>query len=221
MRGIMSSGAPLTVIVLVILAAALGPSAVHSDVLLPIADAHVSTSSPDMNFGSNNNMRAGGSDPLYRSYFSFATTGVVPTGCTLQWARLWLYVWLNVQTPYINPHLVTGDWSESTLTWNSQPTYEASPLSIRRVTIENGWAMWDVTAGWPLTGNLSLVLEGASPDSGVITFYSKEKGTGYAPHLEVFYTEDISVPEPGTLGLLGALAIPGWMLARRRRKAAG
>ncbi len=56
-------------------------------------------------------------------------------------------------------------------------------------------------------------------DEGYILAHGKDPEGKYGYFLLGPGADQTDVPEPGTLGLLGVLAIPGWVLARKRRRA--
>ncbi len=45
----------------------------------------------------------------------------------------------------LSAHTITGDWNETTVTWNTQPGYSPTVLCSAVVPSEPGWMTWDVT----------------------------------------------------------------------------
>lgn len=209
-------------IVLILTAVAL-PGAALSDVILyPTADSYVDSSFPNAIFGSLTGLQIwnlteyGGFEQ--RTYVGFDVTGAIPAGKVFQSAILSL-AWdrISGSPTDITAHEVTGAWTEMGLTWNNQPSYVLSPLDTAAFTYADRWE-WDVSEAWPGTGPVSFVLLIPSA-TGNILFKSRTWGSPEdSPWLQVKYTDRTDVPEPGTLGLLAALALPGWLLARKRRR---
>jgi hypothetical protein len=79
---------------------------------------------------------------------------VVPANATIISAELQLFQYesVNMEGLIIGVHQVKDPWSENTLTWNNQPSYDAAPEdTILRDPSENIWISWDITSlmqGW-------------------------------------------------------------------------
>ena len=215
MRHFWTVNALLTVLVLASLAA---PALLRADITITTnvytnADARVYVGAPDVNDGTGT---------LYvnpvgiRSYLNFDVTSAVPAGGTFHSATLWVYAYAQYNVPWatIGAHEVTGTWTETGITWNNQPTYNAVPLDTKYEYSWPLWWSWDVSKAWPGTGDFDIVLAPIGSGIGQTGFRSRESGP--SAYLEVTY----GVPEPGALGMLAAFAIPGLMLWRKRRKAA-
>ena len=151
--------------------------------------------------------------------------GAIPAGCTFQSATLWLQITgVGGTQPTISVYTAAGAWTETGppgigITWDNQPGYTGSALDTKTVTEYGPWS-WDVSGAWPGTGNLGLVLVQDSSIHGQVSFVSREESVGTPAYLDIAYTDATDVPEPGTLGLLAALALPGLALWRKRRRAA-
>lgn len=79
----------------------------------------------------------------------------IPAGATITQATLDLYLIRNDQPAPLTDYTVyraTGPWSESTVTWNTQPPFDPTPVSTVSIGSEIGlFRSWDVTnlvAGW-------------------------------------------------------------------------
>jgi hypothetical protein len=119
---------------------------------------------------------------------------------------------------------VTSPWNESTVTWNSAPSIDTSPVSVLNISDSDAeiWRHWDVTdlvQGW-LDGtyeNFGLMLARLDTLNPVAYFASKEHGIDYAPTLSIDQ-DQAAVPEPSTFILLGT-GLVGICFLRRKMKA--
>jgi len=91
----------------------------------------------------------------------------------------------------VNFHPVTGNWDESTITWNNCPGCGASTGSVSTTTDDQGWVNVDLTAqvaAWAAGGQPNYGLAGIGPEGtpGLLRlFLSGESGLG--PELRVSY----------------------------------
>jgi len=109
------------------------------------------TTPADLNFGDTSELSAldwtwssgGCGSGTHRSLIAFTELASIPPGATIVSATLELFgvptslishgnsYYPGSPYPNTNPtqlHLVTGAWSESAVTWNTQPTFNATPL---------------------------------------------------------------------------------------------
>lgn len=197
------------------------PLAAQADVIVyPSADAYVDSPNPTTNYGASPNLYVVNySTWVDNTYLSFDVTGVVPAGKVFQSAILSLDWAASSPSPTISVHQVTGAWTELGITWDNQPGYMASPLDTQSGFREGRWE-WDVSGAWPGAGRMDLALIMPSSSQEQVVFISRDLHyPPLSPWLDVTYTDQTDVPEPGTLGLLAVLALPGWILARKRRRA--
>jgi len=117
----------------------------------------------------------------------------------------------------VKVHVATGAWDES-VTWNGQPTYNASEIVAENVTGIDQWVSFDIThqvAAWlasPLTNFGVVLTQDQRVHNGIKEVGVFFHGAGYGvesdrPMLEI-------IPEPASLTLIG---LAGATLLRRRR----
>lgn len=81
----------------------------------------------------------------FRSWLKFS----VPSGLTIEKAELYLYLNSLAFPDYTNITVqgsANTTWTEETITWNNQPSYNASFLDSKIVYADEIWYSWDVTA---------------------------------------------------------------------------
>ncbi len=122
------------------------------------ADARVEERSPDRNYGTLSSLVADGS-PQTRSFLSFDVTGV---SGTVQSATLRLRV-TNGTGNGPSVHEVTSPWTESGVTWNTQPTTAAALDDPAAVPVGT-WLELDVTDAVDGNGTVDLALLPQSSD---------------------------------------------------------
>jgi hypothetical protein len=102
----------------------------------------------------------------------------------------------------LQPYVVTSSWSESTVTWNTQPSFSSSAASggwTNTPNNNNGYFQCDVT------GTLRNWVNGSTPNYGFIckgtqgvgyTGYRSKEGGGstYGPELAISYTQPPGAP---------------------------
>jgi len=174
--------------------------------LAPVADAQVESGYPTSNYGTSNNLyvqsTSNGSYKNERAWLKFDLSGI-PAGMTVSSANLKLWNWKSTGASL--PAEVHGGnddtWTETGITWNSQPAFGASLSSQTLVSgTSNVWYNWDVTSfvQSKLSGNklVSLVVKPATEDSGDATapsygFDAKEYGSN-APVLQITTQSGVS-----------------------------
>ncbi|MEX2245221.1 MAG: DNRLRE domain-containing protein [Dehalococcoidia bacterium] len=160
-------------------------------------DTYVDEGSPSTTHGSDAELDVdGNSSQTRRSYSAFDVGGTVPGGATIQSATLTLCI-TNVSGAAGRTHglhRVTGSWTESTLSWNTQPAFSSTATDSFTVPGMPQCVDFDVTAdvqawvsgttdyGWILKDSLENTSGSAS------LYASREYGSsGSRPSLSVSY----------------------------------
>ncbi|WP_321417736.1 DNRLRE domain-containing protein [uncultured Desulfobacter sp.] len=172
------------------------------------ADSQVVEGYPTSNYGSQTAMyvasASGGYYKNERTWVKFDLTGQIPAGATINSAKLRMWCWKSdtADNMTANVHGSTDDaWTEAGITWNTQPSYEATALDGQVMTAktQNYWVEWDVT-GFVQTevddnGDMviSLVVKAAVEGQDPYRTYAfdgKEYGSSLAPRLRIEYEGD-------------------------------
>ncbi len=144
------------------------------------------------------------SAPVYTSYglFKFTNFSSIPAGSIINSASIKIYCDSNNFTvsDYLDLCEVTSNWNESTVTWNSKPSYNSTEFKNVSVgsSIQYSWIPW---TGTSVTELVKAWFNGSKPKYGFFLrahisstnntyqFRSKEFGGGsYRPYIEVNYT---------------------------------
>lgn len=171
------------------------------------ADTSIWSEYPTGNYGTTSLwVLTSNEPPIYsrRSLLNFDLS-TIPGGVTITSATLNLYFY---KAPHISrlysAHRITGAWAESTVTWNTAPSFDSTATStITTGTTDEVWLSWDVTAdvtyGYSNPSNWQGILikdhtESYSSRTWTIYGYAASKEHGNAtwhPYLEVTYTEQV------------------------------
>ena len=168
--------------------------------LTPMADAQVVSGKPTTNYGTSANLYVqssnAGSYMNERSWMKFDLSGL-PSGANISGASLQLWDWKS--TGAALPTAVHGgaddSWTETGITWNTQPAYNLAPLATQTLTSGtiNVWYSWDVSpfvlGKWSANKQVSLLVKAVTEDSPDATapsyaFDAREYGSN-APVLQV------------------------------------
>jgi len=180
-----------------------------------VADACVLEGYPTWNFGDTSDMWAGYDDYLEpdgkiaRSLIQFDLSSI-PTGTPISSASLRVYLvgsydWPG-KTRTITAYRIGSTWSESSVTWNTQPTFGEAYGSAAVTERAWGWYSFDVTnlvRGW-VNGtlpNYGVMLRGpewSGYDSSWRAFSTREGSSPYMPQLVITYTGHGASGEPQT-----------------------
>jgi 2',3'-cyclic-nucleotide 2'-phosphodiesterase (5'-nucleotidase family) len=178
--------------------------------IAPSADAQVAsgTSVANTNYGSSTSFfvqsaNTSNSFGNERAWLRFNLAGQIPPGATLTGAKLRIY---NFEADAQGDDMViavhdsaTDAWTESTITWNSQPAFTATPLGTVNLDgpEEFRWYEIDVTAfvqaQWSGDKVVTFVVKPQSEGDATWKSYrfdSREYNTHLAPRLRLEFTGD-------------------------------
>lgn len=180
----------------------------------PWADTHIVNTFPANNFGALPNLNVGGGAVSFLQ-FDLSTLPAGTTGAHVVQATL--FVWVNKISVAgaIELREPTASWSESGLTYNTQPALGGVFATVP-VSTAARYLVIDVT---PLVQewidfsahNNGLALLAATAAPGTIIFFdSKENtGTGHAAKLDITLAEEGAAGPPGPQGPIGPQGLPG------------
>jgi hypothetical protein len=197
------------------------PSDTTTVTLEATADSHVNSFNPDLNYGSETNIRTdittGATKDYNYTYLMFDLSSI-PSGAVIKSANLSLYltgmsgnVPMGIGRIYVH-YCSANSWTELGITWNNKPSFDSEATSYRSfgpiVTVSKYYD-WNVTSDVSRAlsnGKLSEVVKWSSyTDSDAwarATFQSKE-AVGGNPKLIIEYSTlaDLSdFPEPFVVG---------------------
>jgi acid phosphatase type 7 len=162
-----------------------------------VADAYVSSTKPDTNFGSVTRLKAD-QLPLQRAYLRFDLGSL---SAPLSRATLMLYSESSSTIGYQVLAVADNSWQESTLTYGNAPALTGTTSVASGGFGSRTWTSVDVTALVHATGSSTLVVTTSS--STTLNFGSRESGR-HQPTL-VVETADTTAPSvPSGLRVTGA-----------------
>jgi len=166
------------------------------------------------------------------AFFKFDLSSIPPTE---QIVSVRFYAYCNYafggdpNTDRADIHYCSDDnWSDSTLTWNNQPSYDATVLDSLYIPTADRWYSWDVTPVATMNSDniLTLVIDGNYEDGGgSATFWRDFEADEYSGTNEAYIvveTIPTAVPAPEFDSLVVALAILltspafAYLIAKRR-----
>jgi hypothetical protein len=142
----------------------------------PTADATIKADSPDMNYESSK-LEVDNS-PVEHSLLKFSVSGVGTR--QVIGAKLRLYTINDSNKGGDFYRVANTSWSESSVTWNTAPTADATPIASLGAVAINTWYEVDVTS--LITGNGTYSLRVKSTSSDGADHHSKET-VSFAPQL--------------------------------------
>lgn len=164
----------------------------------PAADTFVDSSTAGTNYGTSGQLGVDGS-PTKRTFLKFAVSG---TSGTVSSAKLRIHTddVSGSQSPSGGAFQATTNtsWSETGVTWNSQPAVDGASLGSLGSVARNAWYEIDVTSF--VTGNGTFSIAITSTNSDGADYDSRESGTT-APQLVI---TSGTTPPPGDPVLVGA-----------------
>jgi glucose/arabinose dehydrogenase/chitodextrinase len=148
----------------------------------PAADARVEEVHPVDNYGTSDKLRAA-LGPGMESFLRFQLSGI---SGSVRSAKLTLTAATNGTVDGPGVHSVSGDWSESTLTWATRPGHGADPVSDAGTIASNTKVEYDVKSLVTGDGTLDLALVPTSTD-GVELSSKEHLNIAKRPVLEVTF----------------------------------
>jgi cell division septation protein DedD len=177
-----------------VLGTQLSPAQADAVTVAASADSYTRSDAATTNFGTSVRWSAQGITGYYR-HGLLRFNVVVPTGQHVTGAVLRAYSESASSGAGVNAYATTGAWTETGVTWNTEPPRGIS-LGSASGYASGVWVSWNVTAGVPSTGGaVNLRLE--STESVWLGFDSRENTTGRAPQLVVTTAASPS-PSPTT-----------------------
>lgn len=164
------------------------------------ADAYVDEKNPDTNYGSNAVMDVGTkTGNRLHSLVQFDISSLpIPTGSTVNSANLSLYLSVADTTSRTHgAHRVTASWAEGTVTFTTEPTFNATATASTITGTTSGvWLNWDVTADVSAylggTANYGWLIKDSAegiPQAYEFSYATKEEGdTLLHPKLSITFT---------------------------------
>ena len=182
----------------------LAPAGVQvQETLYPTADAYVTAKNPTANYGTVTYLNIGRTASGYDQHILIRfDLSAIPAGATISSATLQLYTEINLAgaaapagapdaAGQVWPHRISGGvagaWIETSVTWNSQPSYLASADDApTTVTLSNGWHDVTVTQAvkrWVEDGasNSGFLLRGDHSSTWYTLFLSRENSASVRP----------------------------------------
>jgi len=148
--------------------------AAESRSVVATADAYVSSSNANANYGASSSLYVDGS-PVMRTYLRFD----VPAAGELVRGRLQVYVARSSQAFQVR-RVADTTWTEKSITYSNAPAVGSQVVTSGPVA-KGSWAKIDVTSLLPSSGPVTLALTPVSGNSQAVA--SKESGTTRTPRL--------------------------------------
>ena len=176
---------------------------VAPDTFYAVEDASALQGAPNLNDGSDLTMWVGydhcpdSINGVNRGLVKFDVSSI-PAGMPIDSATLHLYLAgscdLDNRTHTVTSYRITNNWTEGTVTWNTQPSIAEAHGSGTVASQSWGWYTLDVTGlvrGWanqhyPNYGLMLRGPEGSGNDSARLSFATSE-ASGYEPYITVNY----------------------------------
>ncbi|CAG0937568.1 tRNA3(Ser)-specific nuclease WapA [Thermoflexales bacterium] len=155
------------------------------------ADAHVRQNSPTTNYSATTYLRTGrvlAPSDAYQTLVQFDISSL-PANATIVTATLEMYAPVS-STPNLRAYAALGTWSETTVTWNTKPTYSTDYGSQ---TVNGlGWHKWNVTSlaqQWKsgTRTNYGFLMAQSGTTFGTLDYDSSENASLRLPRLTVIY----------------------------------
>jgi hypothetical protein len=164
-------------------------------------DSWVNQASQNGNYGSDTSIYVQARNLQARRLLVQFDLSSIPLNSTINSATLELYATSTTGSNTIELHRITSGWTESGVTWNNQPSYDAAIVSSL-TSSGTGWKVWDVKSlieGY-LSGtftNCGFLLKSQTETGAQListTFASRENSnTSQRPILRINYTPPTSM----------------------------
>jgi acid phosphatase type 7 len=183
--------------VVLVLAALLGvlrlAETAHADTTTVIAteDTFTAQNSPDATQGSSGSLIVNGPPRERRAYIKFTVTGI-PAGSTEVRAVLRLWASTSASATF-TARAVASSWTESALTWNTQPPLGTALASVTGVTAGQYYE-FDVSSHVNGDGTYALAITGSGAQA---KFVSTESSARTPPELGLTWTPPTTPPPAG------------------------
>jgi hypothetical protein len=205
-----------TSVALLALSLLASPTFATTTTLYSIADAPIDESQPSNNYGSDTGMMfrsAGNSGGWEVSPMVQFDLSSIPSGATIVSAthNLYYYSWGDNDPAgrTYRCYRITSTWDESTVTWNTQPSWSATQTS--QTTCPSSaltWISWDVTSDVQdfvdgTTTNYGWIVRDLDPWSGSNIPFARlrPRESTPDPYLEIEWILQEPVPATTTWGL--------------------
>ncbi len=160
-------------------------------------DSWVNQASQNGNYGSDTSIYVQARNLQARRLLVQFDLSSIPLNSTINSATLELYATSTTGSNTIELHRITSSWSEGSVTWESQPSFDSSATSTLSGINSTGWKVWDVKSlieGY-LSGtftNCGFLLKSQTETGAQListTFASRENSnTSQRPVLRINYT---------------------------------
>ena len=172
----------------------LDPTVTASVTAVDIDDAHVTASLPNSNFYNSYILKTGYGGAIHRTYLRFAlptltaSDMVIASSLAMSLANVPSIAQNDCQ---VNAHKVLGSWTETGLTWNNRPAYDAKIEDYEVVgkSASPQAYTWDITGivkDWYATGiNNGLMLKDHVEAACYKEYYSSDTSQAYVSYRPV------------------------------------
>jgi hypothetical protein len=159
--------------------------------LTPTGDSYVDSSLNTTNYGSANPLYASAS--VRRALLKFNTT--LPSGAVVSSASLKLYSTSTASSGGFEVHPETDAWAESTVTWSTQPAWNATILGTSTTPTSGAWVSVSLPVSAVSTvGNTNFGLRFST--SGINAKFASREDASNKPQLIITYTSSATTPTP-------------------------
>ncbi len=183
-------------------------------------DQYVRDTSPDTNFGASTTMlvrnQSFSPDQTLVTFVRFALPTSTLSGSTIASADMRLFVssfGAGATLPDLPAAFVTQPWSETTVTWNTQPTAGAVIFTRENDSKSTGFRTWDITSAvqdWiddVIVNNGVRITSTTAINDNTRTFNTKENADNN-PNLVISFTDSRPFDDTDTAVLYQATTTP-------------